>query len=265
MAANPTLSDARLLLDAAKDLLDQSVERASAVTEGGKRIDDHQVLAERVAYAVTEGCAARASLDFGVALAEEGRSSAILESTIAASVADLVESLIGRLTPAVDDLGIGEEALEGAFPAEIRALLRSVGHESVYRAIGRQVIDTRGRNDLPLDEMSEQIRESVREFADAEVAPQAEHIHRADALVPEELITKMSELGYFGMGIPEPYGGSEMGNLAMILTTEELSRISLAGRNRSKTSVCSGSVLRLLATRASELVGFAVTAVSSFV
>jgi (2S)-methylsuccinyl-CoA dehydrogenase len=77
--------------------------------------------------------------------------------------------------------------------------------------------------------MSEQIRESVRDFADAEVAPQAEHIHRADALVPEELITKMSELGYFGMGIPEPYGGSEMGNLAMILTTEELSRVSLAG------------------------------------
>ena len=35
----------------------------------------------------------------------------------------------------------------------------------------------------------------------------------------------MSELGYFGMGIPEQYGGSEMGNLAMILTTEELSRV----------------------------------------
>jgi (2S)-methylsuccinyl-CoA dehydrogenase len=37
----------------------------------------------------------------------------------------------------------------------------------------------------------------------------------------------MSELGYFGLAIPEAYGGSEMGNLAMILTTEELSRASL--------------------------------------
>ena len=63
MATKTTLSDARLLLDAAKGLLDQAVERASAVTEGGKRIDDHQVLAERVAYAVTEGRAARAALD----------------------------------------------------------------------------------------------------------------------------------------------------------------------------------------------------------
>ncbi len=229
MTPNPTLSDARTLLEAAEKLLDQTVERASVVTEGGKRIDDHQVLAERVAYAVTEGRAARTALDFATALAEEGRSSELTEATFAASVADLVESLRVRLAPAVDDLGIGEEALEDAFPAELRALLRRVGHESVYRRIGQHVVGARGRNDLPLDEMSEQIRESVREFAEAEVAPQAEHIHRTDALVSEALIGKMSELGYFGMGVPEQYGGSEMGNLAMILTTEELSRVSLAG------------------------------------
>jgi len=38
----------------------------------------------------------------------------------------------------------------------------------------------------------------------------------------------MSKLGYFGLSIPEAYGGHELGNLAMILTTEELSRASLA-------------------------------------
>jgi (2S)-methylsuccinyl-CoA dehydrogenase len=46
--------------------------------------------------------------------------------------------------------------------------------------------------------------------------------------VPEEFIEKMSELGYFGLSIPEEYGGSEMGNVAMVITTEELSRASLA-------------------------------------
>jgi len=228
MAATPTLADARSLLNAADSLLEQALERASAVTEGGKRIDDHQVLAERVAYAVTEGRAARALLDFAAALHEEGRASEILEWTCAASVADLVEHLCNRLAPAVDDLGIGGQALEAAFPEPIRALLRSTGHESVFRAIGRHVIATKGRNDTPLDEISEQIRDSVREFADAEVAPKAEQIHRNDDLIPEEFIAKMSELGYFGMSIPESYGGSEMGNLAMILTTEELSRVSLA-------------------------------------
>jgi (2S)-methylsuccinyl-CoA dehydrogenase len=38
----------------------------------------------------------------------------------------------------------------------------------------------------------------------------------------------MAELGYFGLSVPEVYGGFEMGSLAMILTTEELSRASLA-------------------------------------
>ena len=68
----------------------------------------------------------------------------------------------------------------------------------------------------------------MREFGEKEVAPAAERIHRHDELVPESFIRGMAELGYFGLAIPEQYGGSEMGNLAMILTTEELSRASLA-------------------------------------
>ena len=76
--------------------------------------------------------------------------------------------------------------------------------------------------------MCDQVRAAVREFAEQEVAPEAERIHRNDDLVPEKFISEMAELGYFGLAIPEEHGGSEMGNLAMILTTEELSRASLA-------------------------------------
>jgi (2S)-methylsuccinyl-CoA dehydrogenase len=68
----------------------------------------------------------------------------------------------------------------------------------------------------------------VRDFATQEIAPHAEHIHRTDETIPESFIEKMSELGFFGLSVPEEYGGVEMGNLAMILTTEELSRASLA-------------------------------------
>jgi (2S)-methylsuccinyl-CoA dehydrogenase len=228
MTSNPTLEDARKLLAAAEQLIDQAVTQARSVTGGGKRIDDHQVLTERVAYAATEGRAARELVEFTTRLRDEGRMTDRLEWTCGAGVADLVESLRNRLAPAVDDLGIGEESLEAAFPAEIRGLLRAAGHESIFRNLGRLAAETRGRNDVPLDDISEQVRDSVREFADAEIAQHAEHIHRTDALVPEEFITKMGELGYFGMGIPDEFGGSEMGNLAMVLTTEELSRVSLA-------------------------------------
>jgi (2S)-methylsuccinyl-CoA dehydrogenase len=59
------------------------------------------------------------------------------------------------------------------------------------------------------------------------VAPLAERIHRHDELVPDELIKKMADLGFFASSVPEEYGGSGMGYPAMIITTEELSAASL--------------------------------------
>jgi (2S)-methylsuccinyl-CoA dehydrogenase len=224
----PSLDDAHALLGAADALLERALERAREITDGGKRIDDHQVLAERVAYAATEGRAAREVVEFAASARAEGRGDERLAACAAAASAELVASLRHRLEPALADLGLDEGLLERCFPAELRARLRAAGHESVLRAIGRHVAESRGRNHTPLDETLEQVRASVREFADAEIAPHAERIHRHDELVPEEFIAKMSELGYFGLSVPEAYGGFEMGNLAMILTTEELSRASLA-------------------------------------
>jgi (2S)-methylsuccinyl-CoA dehydrogenase len=223
-----TLDDARDLLAGADHLVQAALDRAREITNGGKRIDDHQVLAERVAYAATEARAAGELIDFTASARAEGAGNDTLELTCVAAVADLVGNLRDRLTPAVDDLGLGEAILEAAFSPSRRSLLRRAGNESVFRAIGRHACATRGANEMPLDEISEQVRDAVREFAENEVAPEAEHIHRTDALIPEHFITKMAELGYFGLSIPEEYGGSEMGNLAMILTTEELSRASLA-------------------------------------
>src|SRR5262245_1107019 len=64
MTASASLVDARALLDAADRLLGRVLERAREITAGGSRIDDHQVLVEAVAYAATEGRAARALVDF---------------------------------------------------------------------------------------------------------------------------------------------------------------------------------------------------------
>jgi (2S)-methylsuccinyl-CoA dehydrogenase len=228
MSDLPALESASPLVQAAEDLLSQALDRARQLTDGGKRIDDYQVLSERLAYAATEARAARELLQLGTRLAADGRSDTSFAAGAAAGAADLVRCLLDRLTPAVDDLGIGEAALTRAFPADRRVLLREVGSERVLRAVGRRVGETRGRNELPLEETLEQVRASVREFAEAEVAPHAERIHRGDETLPEAFIEKMSELGYFGLSIPEQYGGFEMGSLAMILTTEELSRASLA-------------------------------------
>ncbi|MDG2334680.1 MAG: acyl-CoA dehydrogenase family protein [Myxococcota bacterium] len=225
---HPTLNEAQTLLEAATRLLEEAIDAGKSLTEGGKRIDDHQVATGRIAYAATEAVAAHELIVASQEILAEGRGGPMFEKTTVAAVGQLVEGLRSRLSDSADELGIGDAGIEAAFPAEVRQLLRRATSESLCREIGAHVIASRGVNDYPLDEMHEQVREQVREFGVNEVMPHAEHIHRNDDLVPEEFITKMAELGFFGLSVPEEYGGVEMGNLAMILTTEELSRASLA-------------------------------------
>jgi (2S)-methylsuccinyl-CoA dehydrogenase len=59
----------------------------------------------------------------------------------------------------------------------------------------------------------------------------AEHIHRHNTDIPEELIQGLAEMGLFGLSIPEEYGGFATGGesdfYGMVIATEELSRASL--------------------------------------
>src|SRR5256885_9251224 len=92
-----------------------------------------------------------------------------------------------------------------------------------YTTLFRSVIAKRGVNNCWLEsEVAMMTRDSVRQFARSEVSPVAERVHRHDELIPEPIIHKMADLGYFGMSAPEEYSGGGMGNLAMIITTEEL-------------------------------------------
>ena len=222
------LDDARDLLAGIDALLEPALEKARTITEDGRKIDDHQVLTERVTYAATEARAARELVEYVAGAQSEGRADRALELTAVASVAELAGNVRRHMEECLDDLGLDESALEASFPAERRARLRQAGSEALLRAIGEHQIAIKGSNDWPLDETLEQVRESVREFGEQEIYPHAERIHRHDEIIPEAFIEKMGELGYFGLSVPEEYGGHEMGNLAMILTTEELSRASLA-------------------------------------
>ena len=78
--------------------------------------------------------------------------------------------------------------------------------------------------DCGLDETLTTIRDEMRKFADSEVTPQAHQWHRANSYIPLEVIAQMSELGVFGLTIPEEYGGLGLGKESMCVVSEELSR-----------------------------------------
>ena len=75
-----------------------------------------------------------------------------------------------------------------------------------------------------LDETLESIREEMRKFADSEVIGHAQTWHRTNSYIPLEIITLMSELGVFGLTIPEAFGGMGLGKESMCVVSEELSR-----------------------------------------
>jgi len=76
-----------------------------------------------------------------------------------------------------------------------------------------------------LGETADLLRDAVRDFAQAEIAPIAAEIDRSNEF-PNELWPKLGDLGLLGITVPETYGGADMGYLAHIVAMEEVSRAS---------------------------------------
>lgn len=207
----------------------EALDVARTRTQNGKRIDDEQPHCERLAYVATEVAAARALLTYAKTL---GGSNAdpVVEGMAGLFSAEIAQKLAGQIDAHPVEFGISDERLAATLgAAAIKAVIRSAASDATTQAIGRHVIEQRGANHSFIEnEIALMTRDSVRQFAEKEVAPMAEHIHRHDDLIPQAIIDKMSELGFFGMSVAEQYGGGGMGNLPMIITTEELSRCSLA-------------------------------------
>ena len=77
--------------------------------------------------------------------------------------------------------------------------------------------------EFELDEELVMVRDMARDFADKELIPRATKHDRQEKIEPE-VFGMLSELGLWGLTIPEQYGGAGMGNLALAVVLEELNR-----------------------------------------
>jgi hypothetical protein len=97
--------------------------------------------------------------------------------------------------------------------------------------------------DFDFSDEQRMLRETVREFAETEIAPKVMEYDEAQEF-PREILMKAGELGLLGIIFPEEYGGSGLGYIEYALVVEELSRvdgsvgISVAAHN----GLCSGHI-----------------------
>jgi (2S)-methylsuccinyl-CoA dehydrogenase len=225
------LANVERLVKTIDSVVTEALAVAAKRTDGGKLIDDEQVHCERLAYVATELRAAKDLLAYAQSASASGQGDPSVSEMAGAFAAEVAQHFAGSIDAHSTEFGISDERLNASLGSSaVKAVMRDAMSDARIRAIGRHVMQQRGVNHSWLDnEMASMTRDSVRQFAEAEVAPIAEHLHRHDDLISDSQISKMAELGFFGMSVPEEYGGGGMGNLPMIITTEELSRCSLAG------------------------------------
>jgi alkylation response protein AidB-like acyl-CoA dehydrogenase len=99
--------------------------------------------------------------------------------------------------------------------------------------------------DFSLTSEQEQLRRSVREFAEGEVRPHVMEWDEASHF-PLEIMPKLGEMGLLGVIFPEQYGGAGLGYLEYVLAIEELSRVdgSVGIIVAAHNSLCSNHIFK---------------------
>ena len=99
--------------------------------------------------------------------------------------------------------------------------------------------------EFSLSDEQRQLRNSVREFAEGEIAPHVMEWDEASRF-PSEIIPKLAEMGFLGVIFPERYGGAGMGYLEYAVIIEELSRVdgSIGLIVAAHNSLCTNHIFR---------------------
>jgi (2S)-methylsuccinyl-CoA dehydrogenase len=219
-----------LLQDATAKLRERIIVEGHVVT---RLLDREQRAAHGLAWLATYVEAVRQLAAYAERMAAAGRFGAIEEAVTRIGLGEYLVQISGGIPmsqgefvrPA--DLGLSATQVAARLGGPVEAL---IADGNTAERCARLMELMRGGNlhatigDCGLDETLESIREEMRKFADSEVIPHAQQWHLTNTYIPLQTIGQMSELGVFGLTIPEDYGGMGLGKESMCVVSEELSR-----------------------------------------
>lgn len=213
------MSDLSQLLSSTRSLY----QRATTHLRGD--LDEEQIALYDIAFGSAELAAAAEALSAAERASGDHEHRLNLAETFTAEV---LSSALQRLAHRLPTFGLTSRDIPQQWMEVVSATLSPERLES----LGREVLARRGTLEaVGLDDEKRLMRDTFRQFATDVVMPRAEHVHRQDALIPDEILEPLKAMGCFGLSVPHRYGGlkpdDQEDSLGMVVVTEELSRGSL--------------------------------------
>jgi len=204
--------------------------------------------------------ALEATLDWAVRAEGAGRLGAVEELVLRIGLGEGLAQIAAGLPMSAHEMvrpaAFGTEAQARAMAADPAvARLLAEGSTPGTRAALAALLAEGARPDESPGEAGDDgaldlIRDQLRAFTAEAIAPHAHGWHLADALIPDDVIARMAELGVFGICIPEAYGGLGLGKLAMAVVSEELSRGWICAGSLGTRSEIAGELIAANGTEA---------------
>ena len=225
-------------VDAADALLSKArIAVAKKVSVDGKPtpalLEKEQVAAHGLAWFATYVEALRQLSAYAARMEEEGRFSEMEQLLVQAAFGEYLLQMQGGIPMSQgeivrpQDLGLSQDDLQCLQTPAVQTLTQQGNTRQVRARLAQMIGESAGSatfGNAGLEETYDQIRDQMRRFADDKVLPYAHDWHLKDEYIPMEVVNEMSELGVFGLTIPEEFGGLGLGKESMCVVSEELSR-----------------------------------------
>jgi (2S)-methylsuccinyl-CoA dehydrogenase len=242
MAETMTITDLLSKCDSAvvaaeKFLASARISVAAKVTTNGKldarAIDREQRAVHAFAWYATYVEALRQMARWARRLDGEKRFGEIERLILQAAFGEYLAQIAGGIAMSQGEIarpynmGVGNDVVGEYWNADVDELTRIGTSREVRDGIANYLRAHAGAmfyGEPGLDETMGMVREQFYRFAQDKVTPFAHQWHLKDELIPLPVVNELSELGVFGLSLPEEFGGSGLSKTAMCVVSEELSR-----------------------------------------
>ena len=240
---NALLPDLLTLTGAAiapvEDLLDKAQASVRAmVLAGGEKIttpavEAHQTATHGLAWLATYVESLRQMQKWAEKLDGEGKFGELEKLIHQIAFGEYLWQIYGGIQMSqneivrLQDLGLTQDDQRGLMVDAVMTLTQSGNTQAARSRLAALMVEQQGATMFGasgLDEELEMIRDQFRRYAVDKVEPHAHEWHLKDELIPMEIINELSEMGVFGLTIPEEFGGLGLTKASMVVVSEELSR-----------------------------------------